>query len=119
MAREKNLEMRKAILQLWNQGFRTPRAVAERLGVPTGKVRWYMWQMRREGLLPKKDTEGDLLDKSLTLLKGALFHISSTRIDIYASNPKLADSLARAENYVREAMELIQVYRRMKWVVNR
>lgn len=119
MAREKNLDMRRAILQLWNQGIRTPRGIAERLGAPTGRVRWYMWQMRKEGLLPGKDVEGDLLDKSLSLLKGALFHVSSARIDVYASNPKLADSLSRAEDFIRQAMELVQVYRKMKWVTGR
>jgi len=114
MPREKNIDKRRKILQLYNQGIRSPKKIAESLGEPPSRVRKMLYVMRKEGLLPKINPIGDLLDETSDLIKASLFRVSAIHAEMIARNDKLAKPLAEAQEMLQRALEDIAIYRKMK-----
>lgn len=114
MPRHKDIETRRKILQLYNQGIHSPSEIAKRLGLPSGRVRVLMHYMRKEGLLPKINPIGDVLDGVTDLIKAALFRVTAVHADMVTKLDKNARLLAEAQDMLEKALENISVYRRMK-----
>jgi len=114
MPREKDIDKRRRILQLYNQGVRSPKRIAEVLGEPPGRVRKMLYVMRREGLLPKANPVGGLLDEVSDLVKASLFRVSAVHAEMIARGDRLAKPLAEAQDMLQRALEDIAVYKRMR-----
>jgi len=114
MPREKDIDKRRKILQLYNQGIRTPKKIAESLGEPPSRVRKMLYVMRKEGLLPKANPTGDLLDEVTDLVKASLFRVSAVHAEMIARSDKLAKPLAEAQEMLQRALEDIAIYKRMR-----
>jgi len=114
--RQKNIEVRRKVLALWNQGIHSPSEIARRLGLPPGRVRFLIYQMRKEGLLPKINPIGDLLDETLDVIKAALFRVTAVHAELLTRSDPKARALAEAQDMLQRAIENIVVYKKMKQI---
>ncbi len=115
MARRKDMDARRKVLLLYKSGTHSPREIAELLGLPAGRIRTLMWRMRKEGLLPKVEPIGDLLDDAVDRIKAALLRVSAAHAEIVARDDrKLAGPLAEAQELLDQALRDVAIYRKMK-----
>jgi len=115
MPRRKDLETRRKILQLWQQGIRKPSEIAERLGLSANRVRVLMCRMRKEGLLPTGQPHGDLLDAALTELRGAFIIANYLFTELLQT--KHGKDLDRLRQHVERALNYISLYTKMRGLV--
>ena len=114
MVRPRNLDIRREIVRLWERGVRRPSEIAKRLGVPASRVRYYMWKMRREGLLPTGEPHGDLIAEALTHLKGVVVIASYLLSEM--PEGRHAEELRKLREHAERANYLLNLYRRMRGV---
>jgi len=115
MPRPKDLETRRKILALWQQGVRKPSEIAERLGLPAGRVRVLMHRMRKEGLLPNNQPHGGLLEAVLAELREAYNAANYLYVELIRS--KHAEDLDRLRRHIERAFEYISSYVKMRGLV--
>jgi len=114
---DRNDSVRRRIAELWDRGYRRPSEIAAMLGVPVGRVKYYMWAMRREGLLPSGDAHRDLLEQALTELKGAAV-VSSYLLHELGGGRHEAE-LRKLRDYVERASQLVRMYRSVRGLAAR
>jgi len=115
MPRERDIEKRRKILQLYNQGIRSPKKIAERLGEPPIRIRKMMYVMRKEGLLPRVNPISGVLDDAHDMVKMARIRVSLVYGELLSrGDSKLAKPLAEAEELLDKVIENLYVYKRMQ-----
>jgi len=117
--REKNLKIRAKIIKLWERGMRSPSEIARELGLPVGRVRYYMWAMRREGILPSGDPHKDLLERALDELKGVIVLSSYLLAEFQGTRleEKYGEKLRRLRDCAERANSYVAMYVRMRGLV--
>jgi len=113
--KKKNLEVRKRILEVWKEGYRSPSMIANKLNMPVTLVKYYMHQMRGERLLPSTRVEGSVLDEALDLLKAMSLRLAFVSGELATrGDDKLLKPIRDCEKFTRQCMDLIQIHIRMQ-----